>query len=262
MADENKFDPPQQSLADVFHDGVDDAVSLIPGAGVLFRAIIEPPMERRLDKWRNDVGDALRSLLARQVLTMESLKDEQFIDTLLQASQAATRTSHQLKRDALRNAVLNAVLPQAPDESRQTLFIQYVDRFSTFHLAMLKMLDDPQAWFKQTERAQPQLRTDKLFELVAVAFPSMKSDEVLCESVCRDLNDRGLLIANSLRKPINRFPYRPQFTREQQEGYRFGDELPPDGTVAHSGDPTHWRHWTTELGRQFLDFISAPPASA
>jgi hypothetical protein len=138
------------------------------------------------------------------------------------------------------------------------MFVQFIDVLSALHLRMLTMLDDPDKWFADHQRAKPSVTPKTLWPLIAAAFPEMESEEVLCERVCRELNETGLLIASSLRKNVSRFPYFPDKPRESQSGYRFTDELPTDNMVSYAGSPTAFRNWTTELGRQFLAFITAP----
>ena len=205
----------------------------------------------------------MRELAQQQPRIAEELgTNEVFIDTLVQASLAAFRTSQQIKRDALRNAVLNSALPGAPDESRQAMFIRLVDTLTPLHLRLLSFLDDPEKWYANQKQTNSRVSPRKLWPMVAAAFPELESEESLCEKVCRELNENGLLIATSFRKDVNRFPYHPDKPREQQDGYKFADELPSDIGVSYAGVPTAYRHWTTEIGRQFIAFITAPPDSA
>ena len=68
----------------------------------------------------------------------------------MQASQAAIRNHQSEKREALRNAVLNAALPNAPEESIQQLFINQVDTFTVWHIRLLDLFKEPPAWFEET----------------------------------------------------------------------------------------------------------------
>jgi len=203
----------------------------------------------------DEIAEGLRKLER----DFAELKDNNaFIDTAMQASQVALRTSQQEKREALRNAVLNSALPDPPDECRQLMFIQYIDGFASIHMRILSLLDDPKAWFVKQKLEMPKGPPKTLWPVVSGAFPDVASEEVLCERVCRELHEKGLLIASSLRKDITRFPFHRNLPRDKQPGYRFVDELPSDGIVTHSGSPTVFRNWTTQLGRQFLAFIASP----
>jgi hypothetical protein len=92
-----------------------------------------------------EVGNALQKLEAERGVQLEDLQtDETFIDTVMQASQAAMRNSQDEKRRALRNAVMNAALPNAPEQSLQELFVAFIDLFTVWHLRVLKLFQDPQ----------------------------------------------------------------------------------------------------------------------
>jgi len=259
----DKYEPPKETLGDLVHAAGRSAAGVIPYGGQaaveMFNKIIRPPIEKRREAWERLIGESLRSLEEQQLCFADQLmEDEAFIDTLVQASQSAIRTSQHEKREALRNAVLNSALKHAADEAQQAIFIQWIEALSSIHLQILCVLDDPVGWFINQEKTLPPGPPKTLWPIVVAAYPEFESHHALCERVCKELNEKGLLIANSLRKDVNRFPYFPDKPREAQAGYLFADELPRDGGVSYSGSPTSFRNWTTELGRQFLAFITAP----
>jgi hypothetical protein len=51
----------------------------------------------------------------------------------MHASQAALRNSQKEKLTALRNAVLNAALPNPPEESIQQMFVNFIDSLTVWH---------------------------------------------------------------------------------------------------------------------------------
>jgi hypothetical protein len=263
MNQSDKYELPRETVGDHAHMLFRGLLGAIPVAGQaaieFFQTVITPPLTKRRIEWMNEVAEGLRELEERQKCVLDELKDnDTFVDTVLHASQAALRTSRQEKRNALRNAVLNSALPNPPEDSFQQMFIDFVDSFSALHLQLLAFLDDPNAWYGQHGRTPPDRAPDTLWQLVSKAFPHLNSEEILCERVCMNLHESGLLIASSLRKRVSRFPYFPKRPREEQPGYKFTDELPGDSTAIYSGRPTSLREWTTEVGRQFLAFVTAP----
>ncbi len=67
---------------------------------------------------------SLRELEENPDIRLEDLQsNEQFISTVMQVSQIVLRTHQAEKRTALRNAVLNAALPQAPEDALQQVFL-------------------------------------------------------------------------------------------------------------------------------------------
>jgi hypothetical protein len=134
MKDDDKYSPPEASLGDHAHTLARAGVGSIPLAGAaateLFQKLIAPPLEKRRQEWMKSVAVGLRQLEEQQRLTLDDLSEnDTFIDAVMSASQAAIRTSHEGKREALKNAVLNSALPDPPDESRQQIFIGLVCRW-------------------------------------------------------------------------------------------------------------------------------------
>ena len=94
----------------------------------LFNAVIAPPLEKRRDEWRESIGERLKQLESDDRISIDDLEsNDNFINAVLQASQAAIKTHQLEKLNALRNAVLNTALPNPPDETLQQIFIQLVD---------------------------------------------------------------------------------------------------------------------------------------
>lgn len=262
---EKKYVPPKETAKDLQHAAGRGLLGAIPFVGQsaieVFNKVINPPIERRRDKWRASIGEALEEMERRQECVVDDLvNNDSFIDILMQASHVAVRTSHERKLDALRNAVQNSARPNAPDDSLQAMFVHFVDIYSPLHLELLNLLDDPQNWLQQhgIELKQKEFQTLAIFVHCIFRETNRSWDEPLSERVCQDLHNNGLLIASSLRKRVNRFPYSPEKAREEQPGYLFADELPSDTGLSFSGQPTAYRHWTTGLGRRFLAFIRSP----
>jgi hypothetical protein len=170
--------PPKATAADHAHTLTRAGISSIPivgGAGVeLFQMLVTPSLEKRKLEWMESVAEGLQRLEEKYGNIIDDLKsNDAFIDTVMQASQAAVRTSQHEKKEALRNAVLNAALPHPPDESRQLLFITWVESFTPWHLRMLKLFADPLGWYQENGRQPPQYHiAGSLSALLTDAFPS------------------------------------------------------------------------------------------
>ncbi len=131
---ERHLTPPTENSGDHLHMLARVGIASIPlvdGAAVeLFNTIIAPPIVKRRNEWMEEVAEALQKLAGEKKITLDTLKDDPaFIDSVLQATQAAIRSHQQTKRAALRNAVLNSALPGSPDSSTQLMFISFIDRF-------------------------------------------------------------------------------------------------------------------------------------
>ncbi len=140
------------------------------GAGVtLFDLVSAPLRGKRLSDWCEELRLRLNELSQKVAgLTPErQAKDEAFISAFGHATQAALRTHQLEKREALRNAVLNISLGNAPSDDQQSIFLNLIDRFTPLHLQILRFLNG--------SSPKPNLQND------------------LCNQVVLDLNNSGLL---------------------------------------------------------------------
>jgi hypothetical protein len=180
------------------------AIAATPVAGgaalELFNALVTPPIERRKAEWMEAVASELQRLAQKQVFSLEALlENEQFIDTILEASQAAIRTSSSEKREALKNAVINSASPNPPEESLQKIYIRLVDELTEWHLRILALLHSPETWFTQRDRQAPQFAvTSSLNALLEKAFPELVGRREFYDYVAKDLFLKGLLTTDGL----------------------------------------------------------------
>jgi hypothetical protein len=183
--------------------------------------------QREIDKRQSTfLDEVLRGLEDMQV-QVSNLK-ESFWSTLLYAVDVTRRTHQQEKRDALKNAVLNAAKPTAPDDDLQHIFVKMVDDLTPLHLRLLEFflhpekfgldVPDPRA-FHVLNPTKPRWVWDAIESRVAGA---QRRDLVeLCFS---DMVNRGLMAYSSDPGPLQ------------------GAILP----------------WPTTLAVEFMSFITSP----
>ena len=263
MSDTDNYESPKEGLGDHVHKVVRSGLGVIPFGGQaaieLFHTVIAPPLQQRQGEWMNSIADGLRQLEEKQNCLVDDLKDNPaFIDTVFHASQVAMRTSHEDKREALRNAVLNAALSDAPGETLRQIFVSLIDSFSSLHLRLLGFLDDPGQSLSRTGQTLTSRPPNELWPLIVLAFPDLDEHQMVCEHVAVDLHGRGLLIARSLRENVSRYPFFADKPRSEQPGFTPDNELPANVSTVYSGSPTSLREWTTELGKQFVAYITNP----
>jgi hypothetical protein len=111
----------------------------------LFSQTFTPSLEKRREKWFEAIAEKLGELEEKvDEFNFESLtENEQFVTTLIQATQIAIRNHQEEKLTALRNAVLNAALPNPIQEDLQIIFLNWIDRLSNYHIQVLTYLDNP-----------------------------------------------------------------------------------------------------------------------
>jgi hypothetical protein len=223
------YDPPQSSKSDIVYAVARAGLASIPLAGAaaveLLQILLVPPLEQRRNAWMNEVGHALRDLEAQRGIKLEDLQaNDVFLDSALQASQIALRNSQEEKRTALRNAVVNAALPQPPDQSLQQMFFSFIDVFTIWHLKILKLFDNPQAWAQANNHRFPDLYMGGLNAILTSAFPDLERS--FYDQIWRDLYLRGLVNTESLHAMMT-----------------------AQGLFAKR---------TSDIGSQFLGFIESP----
>ncbi|MYA68656.1 hypothetical protein F4141_21765 [Candidatus Poribacteria bacterium] len=225
-------DIPEATLEDRLHTLAKAGIASIPVVGAaaseLFAVILASPLEKRRIEWMNDVAEHLKELEERGELNLEDLQDnETFITTVMQASQAAIRNHQSEKREVLRNAVLNAALPNAPEESIQQLFINQVATFTVWHIRLLDLFKDSPAWFEKNgvkSSALPSL--GNLEQLITTAWPDLKNQEDFLNAVVQELEAKGLFKSSGL---LSSMSLRDVYDKK-----------------------------TTKMGDAFLEFITAP----
>lgn len=233
MDTEKDLKVPKHSKGDHAHALVRAGLSAIPvggGAAVeLFNKLITPPLERRRDQWRNDVGEAIARLEADKGLKVEDLQnDESFIDTVMHASHIAMRNSQEEKRQALLNAIRNCALPNPPAASVREIFLELIDTFTVWHLRILSLFQNPAYWLQSNNISLGGLSIGGLSNVLEAAFPEMRGQRQLYDKLWQDLYTRSLVTTDGLHGTMS-----------------------GRGLVAKR---------TTELADRFLAFIEEPTA--
>jgi hypothetical protein len=233
--DKELIDPVVEPDSEKTHRVARAAIAAIPTVGgpalEIFNALIVPPMERRKTEWMIQVSQAINELYENGVVTEKDLQEnEKFFTTLVHASGIAIRNHQTEKREALRNAVINSVLPDAPDDTTQQLFLNVIDSCTSWHLALLQLFQGPEEWGRRQNHQFPKLMMSGLAVIVESAFPQLKGQDNLYRLIWNELYRDGLLTSDY-----------------------------SGGTMSGSG---LMAKRTTELGDRFLAFISEPKISA
>ncbi len=199
-------------------------------AAEMVSLFVTTPLDKRRSEWIMSLASSLDGLRRGEGIDWEALAgNESFISTVFHATQVAVRTHQKEKLEALRNAVLNAARPGAPDDDLQLMFLDFVDTFTPWHLRMTKYLDDPASWCKQYGVNYGQFMAGGISSVLELAFPELKGRRDFYDQLARDLHTRGLISTEGLHTTMT-----------------------ADGMVASR---------TTEMGKRFLRFVSEPTAA-
>jgi hypothetical protein len=219
-------EPDNRDIAVALLKGVVANIPITGGmAAEVLSLILAPSLNKRQDAWISSIAQGLVELQAKvEGYRLEALsQNENFVTTLLRASQIAMRSHQKEKLEALHNAVLNASLHGMELEDLQQIFLSYVDDLTPAHIYMLTRR-------RQTVKqdgSSPTRQDDAATAESALSYELLNSYGVT-DQLLSDLEARGLI----------RLP------RSLGERQYFSSET------------------VTKLGSDFLEFISAPPAIA
>lgn len=238
MASDDITDVPKLSRSDLAYTAAKGALSMVPLAGTalaeVFALVIAAPLARRRDEWMEEVAERLVALEGKVAgFKLEDLStNDAFVSTVFQATAAAVKTHHPDKREALQNAVLNTAVGIRIDSTLQEIFVQLVDRLTPWHLRVLAFFNDPGAAMGRSGRApqgfSQEWSSGAPAHLLEAVYPELGGQREFYDLVVRDLFASGLMNTESVHTTMT-----------------------GNGMVQRR---------TTELGSQFLAYISRPVA--
>jgi hypothetical protein len=194
--------PPSNSNSrELLQHAVEAGLQFVPGIGgalaVTFVTAVTWRLNQKREEWLTALAEGVEDL--RQQLgdiDLDTLvSDARFTDAVVSATRTVEHTDQKDKLDALRNAVLNSVGPDAPDADTQSIFMNMVDRFTSSHLRMLALWDDPPAWFASHGLPGPATSGNRA-RTVEAALPEMRGRGQLIVLIASELKAAQLLAAD------------------------------------------------------------------
>ena len=220
--------------SDLGHAIAKGALSTIPIVGgsvaEIFSLILEPPITKRRDAFLIAIYGELQSLSEKvdDFNIEELVENEIFITSLTHAVPVAVK-NHQIEKiTALKNVVLNSALPNAPNEDKQLMFLDFIDSFTSWHLKLLLLFDDPEGYASENDISFPNWQGGGIRSVIELVFPILKNEKQFTTQVWKDLFNHGLF--NTSADSINTM-------------------MTGNGMISPR---------TTELGQEFLNFIMDP----
>lgn len=183
----DKYQPPTADSSDTAHLVTKASLSFVPGASDLFEYFIKPPLQKRLEKWQEDIAVALRYLEDNQGIKLETLQNsEQFITIIAQATSVAVRNHQREKLDALINSIMNSALNPSMDDDLQLMFIRFIEELTPSHLYLLRF------FVSHEDDLKPLTSYPSIYELISDAATYLFSKDQF-KMLVGDLNTRGLI---------------------------------------------------------------------
>jgi hypothetical protein len=168
-------------------------ISVVPVAGgplvTLFENIFTTPLNKRRQKWCEERAGVITDIQEKlEGVTPEQLsQNEMFITAALQASQIAIRNHKKEKIEALRNALFNSVMPNAPSEDKQMIYLRLIDDLTPWHLRLLGVLDDPAKWMANNDVRNPGWSMGGVSTVIEHCLPDLRRATDFYDQLTRDL---------------------------------------------------------------------------
>jgi hypothetical protein len=216
-------------VEDVLNKGIRAGVGAVPIVGSAlteFLAFVvgDPAQERRDDFMRETLERVIELEDRFGQLDKEALRDnEQFQATFIQATRLSSQAASDEKRRLLQNAILNSAILDLEENQRQIL-MQFLERVTPLHAAVLKLLDDPRADPAAARLADHSM--GGLMQVLEAAIPNLRGNRPIADRIAADLESMGLVSGGGLHVTMT-----------------------GSGLMAQR---------TTPLGRLFLQFIANP----
>ncbi|MFV0309464.1 MAG: hypothetical protein ACK5OX_17165 [Desertimonas sp.] len=238
MSDEFPDPPEPQSLDRVY--GIAHAAgSFVPllGAAVdLVETVFGPPLTRRMQGWYVLVAEVLRELQSRSVDT----DSPEFVSAVARASSIALGTHLDEKLRMLQAAILHAALPDRPADFVTMRFLRFVDELDPEHFLVLTFLRDPAGHYERRYLPIPTRQEIEPVDETAFAWSQLSIGQLLRATDIPVDHDHLPLIYHDLA---------------QRQLVHAGN------LEAQTSWESIWEPWATDLGGQFLDFVTyAAPA--
>ncbi len=164
------------------------------GAAAELLELLRIPLQKRQAALLAEVAERLRELENQGRLTVDDVvQSDAFVTAAIRALEVARRTTETEKRRALRNALVNVALAQAPEDALTQYFLDWIDRFTDWHVVLLKAFDNPVAWAASHGVNYRPGFSSSLSDFTAAAFPDLARNRELCGLVWADLQAARLL---------------------------------------------------------------------
>jgi len=259
-------DPIYEATGDKVHRLVRAGLGLFPMGGTaveIFNGIITPPIEKRRTEWMRRVTEALIALESEKRININELSDnEEFITTLISASQIALKNHSNEKVLALQHIVENKACGIDLEESLEGILINLLDTFTPLHIKILKIFHEGFVW-SNDKKNKPS--DDEVPSLLVINIGSYEElldvDRSLIALCLKDLVKNNLLW-NWIIEDVTKVLPNDDFycTVYQWDGRGTSEMLVKHGVANKKvlQERGMYITSTSNIGKRFMTFISKP----
>jgi hypothetical protein len=253
--------------SDIIYNALKAFINFLPAGSLISYPIetyVKSPADKRLVDFLFNLIEAIKEIEYK----VESFSPDSpiFQTALLSALGIATRHHQEQELEALRNAVLNAAMPTAPEADIQRIFLNWLDGFTSRHLMLLKYLHE--GTYSDLQPVQDDLEVNRPFynhilqDLNAKGLIQLKKKSVVKEKNEEYKNQFGGPIPLVEPIPSQYLGYKPPYLDTNLVSFEIVENI--DGIVRESelyhqyGNQYSITKRVTDMGKLFLDFIKNP----
>jgi hypothetical protein len=253
--------------SDIIYNAVKAFINFFPAGSLIsypYETYVKSPADKRLDDFLLNLIEAIQEIEYK----VESFSPDSpiFQTALLSALGIAMRHHQEQELEALRNAVLNAAMPTAPEADIQRIFLNWLDGFTSRHLMLLKYLHE--GTYSDLQPVRDDLEVNRPFynhilqDLNAKGLIQLKKKSVVKEKNEEYKNQLGGLIPLGGPIPSHYLGYKPPYLDTNFVSFEIVENI--DGIVRESelyhqyGNQCSKTKRVTDMGKLFLDFIKNP----
>lgn len=199
----------KEKLNDAGYATVKAIVGSVPYVGAaaseLLSLIVASPLDKRREKWMEDIGNRLLILEDKYKLDFQTLQDNPlFIDVVLRTTELAIRTSEVEKIKIFQNILLNCAIEETIEKTEVLVFLNLIDSLTTIHLKLLVLFDNPVDWFKNNNKPFPQnMMMGSSTIVLDAAYPELAGKSDLYNIIWSDLGRFGLVGTTALQTMVS-----------------------------------------------------------
>ena len=167
-------------------------------------------------------------------LKIDALQNnEAFLSAVLYASSIAIRNHSEEKKQSLLNAITNIALKTSTDETKEKMFLNYIDDFTDWHLKILWYFENPKQRFADANKIIRLQHKAGISVYFYDYFSENNLNRELVKLILDDLHTKGLLVIT-------------------QHNFNSIQDNSVIDTI-YNNNPLNQR--LTNLGREFINFI-------
>lgn len=187
--------PPKKTAKDRVYEAAQVGVALVPFIGgsaqAALDAVFGPPIDRRRQKWFEQLWELVTHLAQlRDVSVEELIEDENFVTSVIHATAIALGQHVEAKIDMLKAVLEHGALDPDRSDIVTARYLRWVDELDVEHVTVLRYAADPAGWYKAHNYERQEYMAVGRRHVLDEAGLDIEND--ILALVLSDLSQRGL----------------------------------------------------------------------